>query len=125
MWWPMSGPTLGEETTGGSRWALPLLCVYWFNPLLWLAYVLLCRDMEGACDEAVIRNDGAGGPPGYSTALLHCGVRRRSIAACPLAFGEVGVNAAGNIGDELYKARRLDCDSGPHRLRGSGSVLFD
>lgn len=68
-----------------------LLCVYWFNPLLWLAYVLLCRDMEGACDEAVIETMGLEDRRGYSTALLHCGVRRRSIAACPLAFGEVGV----------------------------------
>ena len=68
-----------------------LLCVYWFHPLLWLAYVLLCRDIEGACDEKVIQEMGPQDRRGYSTALLHCGVRRRSIAACPLAFGEVGV----------------------------------
>lgn len=70
-----------------------LLCVYWFNPLLWLAYVLLCRDIEGACDEKVIGEMGPEDRRGYSTALLHCGVRRRSLAACPLAFGEVGVKA--------------------------------
>ena len=68
-----------------------LLCVYWFNPLLWVAYVLLCRDIEGACDEKVIREMGLEDRRGYSTALLNCSVRRRSIAACPLAFGEVGV----------------------------------
>lgn len=68
-----------------------LLTVYWFNPLLWLAYVLLCRDIEGACDEKVIREMGLEDRRGYSTALLNCSVHRRSIAACPLAFGEVGV----------------------------------
>lgn len=68
-----------------------LLCVYWFNPLLWLAYVLLCRDIEGACDEKVIEEMGLGHRRGYSIALFHCGVRRKSVAACPLAFGEVGV----------------------------------
>ena len=68
-----------------------LLTVYWFNPLLWLAYVLLCRDIEGACDEKVVREMELEDRRGYSTALLHCGVRRRSVAACPLAFGEVGV----------------------------------
>ncbi len=68
-----------------------LLCIYWFNPLLWAAYVLLCRDIEGACDEKVIHEMGLDDRRGYSTALLHCGVRRKAIAACPLAFGEVGV----------------------------------
>lgn len=68
-----------------------LLCVYWFHPLLWLAYMLLCRDIEEACDERVMEEIGLGHRRGYSIALLHCGVRRRSIAACPLAFGEVGV----------------------------------
>lgn len=68
-----------------------LLSVYWFNPLLWVAYVLLCRDIEGACDEKVIREMGLEDRRGYSTALLNCSVRRRSIAACPLAFGEAGV----------------------------------
>lgn len=68
-----------------------LLCVYWFNPLLWVAYVLLCRDIEGACDEKVVREMGLEDRRGYSTALLNCSVRRRSIAVCPLAFGEVGV----------------------------------
>ena len=68
-----------------------LLSVYWFNPLLWAAYVLLCRDIEGACDERVIREMGKEERKGYSTALLNCSSRRRRITACPLAFGEIGV----------------------------------
>ncbi|MBQ8235868.1 MAG: hypothetical protein IJZ37_04195 [Clostridia bacterium] len=71
-----------------------LLCFYWFNPLLWLAYILLCRDIEAACDEKVIKNMDAEGKKGYSTALLHCSIgtnARRTLSACPLAFGETGV----------------------------------
>ena len=68
-----------------------LLAVYWFNPLLWLAYILLCRDIELACDEKVIRDMELSQKKAYSEALLHCSVRRMHIAACPLAFGEVGV----------------------------------
>ena len=68
-----------------------LLAVYWFNPLLWLAYGLLCRDIELACDEKVIRTLGVEGRAGYAQALLSCSIPRRRIAACPLAFGEVEV----------------------------------
>ena len=68
-----------------------LLSVYWFNPLIWAAYILLCRDIELACDEAVIRDLDPEGRKSYSGALLNCSVRGRWIAACPLAFGEVGV----------------------------------
>ena len=68
-----------------------LLSVYWFNPVLWLAYILLCRDIEAACDERVIRDMAAEGRRAYSTALLHCSMSRDAIAACPLAFGETGV----------------------------------
>ena len=68
-----------------------LLSVYWFQPLLWAAYVLLCRDIETACDERVIREMSREDRRGYSTALLNCSIRRRRIAACPLAFGETGV----------------------------------
>ena len=70
-----------------------LLSVYWFHPLLWAAYALLCRDIEGACDEKVIRALGQEDHRGYAAALFRCGVRRRTVAACPLAFGEVGVKA--------------------------------
>ena len=68
-----------------------LLTVHWFNPVLWLAYILLCRDIELACDEKVIRDMEADQKKAYSEALLNCSVNRRQIAACPLAFGEVGV----------------------------------
>ena len=68
-----------------------LLTVHWFNPLMWLAYVLLCRDIELACDEKVIRELGNEQRADYTQALLACSVSRRTIAACPLAFGEVGV----------------------------------
>lgn len=68
-----------------------LLSVYWFNPLLWVAYILLCRDIEAACDEKVIKNLGEETRKEYSTALLNASISRKSIAACPLAFGETGV----------------------------------
>ena len=70
-----------------------LLTVYWFNPLLWLAYVLLCRDIELACDEKVIKELGVENKKPYSEALINCSIPRKMITACPLAFGEVGVKA--------------------------------
>ena len=79
----------------GDHWWKPLafllLTVHWFNPLLWLSYILLCRDIELACDERVIREIGNEQRADYTHALVSCSVSRRSIAACPLAFGEVGV----------------------------------
>lgn len=71
--------------------AFLLLAVYWFQPLLWLAYILFCRDIEYACDEKVIKNESEETRRAYSMALLSCSVHRRPITACPLAFGEVGV----------------------------------
>ena len=68
-----------------------LLTIHWFNPLMWLAYLLLCRDIELACDEKVIQELGSEQRADYTQALVHCSVNRRRIAACPLAFGEVGV----------------------------------
>ena len=68
-----------------------LLTIHWFNPLLWLSYVLLCRDIELACDEKVIKNLSCGQRADYMQALVTCSVNRRRIAACPLAFGEIGV----------------------------------
>lgn len=68
-----------------------LLTIHWFNPLMWLAYVLLCRDIELACDEKVIKELGNKQRADYTQALVACSVNRRMIAACPLAFGEVGV----------------------------------
>lgn len=68
-----------------------LLTVYWFNPVLWVAYVLLCRDIELACDEKVIKEMGTEIKKSYSDALINCSVPRKMISACPLAFGETGV----------------------------------
>ena len=68
-----------------------LLTFHWFNPLMWLAYILLCRDIELACDEKVVKTLSREGRADYSQALLKCSVSHRAIAACPLAFGEVGV----------------------------------
>ena len=68
-----------------------LLMIHWFNPLMWLAYVLLCRDIELACDEKVIKELGNEQRGDYTQALVACSVNRRMIAACPLTFGEVGV----------------------------------
>ena len=68
-----------------------LLAVYWFNPVLWLAYTLLCRDIELACDERVIRTMDESAVKTYSTVLLACSMPRKAVITCPLAFGEVGI----------------------------------
>lgn len=68
-----------------------LLALHWFNPLMWIGYILLCRDIELACDEKVIKEMDNENRANYTQALVACSVNRRSIAACPLAFGEVGV----------------------------------
>ncbi len=68
-----------------------LLTLHWFNPFIWTAYVLFCRDIELACDEKVVRAYSKEQRVAYSQALLNCNVDRRRIAACPLAFGEIGV----------------------------------
>ena len=68
-----------------------LLAIHWFNPLMWVGYILLCRDIELACDEKVIKELGTEERADYSAALLFCSVNRHMISACPLAFGEVGV----------------------------------
>lgn len=68
-----------------------LLTVYWFNPVLWIAYVFMCRDIEFACDEKVIKQLGLGIKKPYSDALINCSAPRRMVAACPIAFGEAAV----------------------------------
>lgn len=98
----MSGQTLEyvishemAHVKRGDHWWKPfgylLLSVYWFNPLCWLAYLLLCRDIEMACDEKVVRGMDNKSKAAYSEALLSCSMPRRAITACPLAFGEVCV----------------------------------
>lgn len=91
-------PVLAHEQAHLRRrdhWWKPLgfliLTVHWFNPLCWVAYVLLCRDIELACDEKVIRQMDLDGKKQYSAALLACGAQRRLVTICPLAFGELGV----------------------------------
>lgn len=65
-----------------------LLCVYWFHPLVWLAYVLFCRDLELACDEQVIRNMDDSCRTEYSQTLVELSRGKKLPAPCPLAFGE-------------------------------------
>ena len=81
--------------TRRDHWWKPLgfalLAVYWFNPVLWLAYALLCRDIELACDERVIHTMDESAVKTYSTVLLACSMPRKAVITCPLAFGEVGV----------------------------------
>lgn len=71
--------------------AFAALALHWFNPLCWLSYALLCRDIDIACDERVIKDLGSDKKCAYSQALLDCSAPRRTAAACPIAFGEVGV----------------------------------
>ena len=71
--------------------AFLLLAVHWFNPVLWMAYILLGRDMENACDETVLRDADAAQRAAYSRALVSCAAAPRMAAVCPLAFGEVAV----------------------------------
>lgn len=92
------GPVLAHERAHlarGDHWWKPLgfllLAVYWFHPLVWVAYVLFCRDLELACDERVIRGLDGAGKRAYSLALLACSTNRPVFSACPLAFGEGSV----------------------------------
>lgn len=71
--------------------AYVILAIYWFNPLVWVAYILLCRDIEIACDERVVKDMSLQQRKMYSEALLSLSVSNYSIAACPIFFGEVGV----------------------------------
>lgn len=91
-------PVIAHEKAHLARrdyWWKPMgfliLTVHWFNPLCWIAYVLLCRDIELACDEKVIQQMDLDGKKQYSTALLECNTQQRLVTICPLAFGEVGV----------------------------------
>lgn len=91
-------PVLAHEFSHLARrdhWWKPLgfvlLAIYWFHPLVWVAYVLFCRDLELACDERVVRKLDQEGRKKYSLALLTCSTARYIPAACPLAFGEGGV----------------------------------
>ncbi len=68
-----------------------IVCVYWFNPLVWIAYFLFCKDIELACDEGVIKNYSEDKRKKYAGAILEIGVSKVKLSACPVAFGEVGI----------------------------------
>lgn len=78
-----------------DNWWKPLgyfvLAIHWFNPLVWISYIFLCRDIELACDEKVIRELNQHESIAYSEALLSCSMNRRTVMVCPLSFGEVSV----------------------------------
>lgn len=79
----------------GDHWMMLLgylaVCLHWFNPLVWISYICLCRDIEGACDERVIRNLGTDERKVYANALLACGKHKSFPVSCPVAFGEVSI----------------------------------
>jgi len=98
----MSGETrrqiLAHERTHldkGDHWIKMIgflaLAVHWFNPLVWVSYILLCKDMEMACDERVVQFMELEERKAYSAALLRCSTNRAHYAACPVAFGEISV----------------------------------
>ncbi|MCM1190711.1 MAG: hypothetical protein NC541_15660 [bacterium] len=92
---PVTAHELAHLKRGDHFWKVfgyALLAVYWFHPLCWAAYILFGRDIELACDEKVVKDYEPGRRKAYSEALLACSVKGRHVAAaCPLAFGEVGV----------------------------------
>ena len=79
----------------GDQWWKPLgfvlLMIHWYNPFVWVAYILFCRDLELACDESAVRDLTLEERKSYSYALLSCSMQRRLVTVCPLAFGEAGV----------------------------------
>ena len=68
-----------------------VLCVHWFNPLVWVSYVLFCKDLEFACDEAVVKNMNESKRKCYARTLCDIGVNKAKISACPITFGEVSI----------------------------------
>ena len=89
---------IAHETAHIARWdhlwkplGFLVLSLHWFNPLVWVAYVLFCRDMEAACDERVLIELGSACKKAYADVLINCAAPTRRIAACPLSFGETNV----------------------------------
>lgn len=68
-----------------------LLCVHWFNPLVWVGYILFCKDIELLCDELVVKNMSTKNRKKYAKALCNIGIEKIKVSACPIAFGEVGI----------------------------------
>ncbi len=79
----------GDHVIKPFAWLL--LSIHWFNPLFWLSYALLCKDIEGACDEKVLADMNENERRDYARALLKCSTRSVGVYACPLAFGELNV----------------------------------
>lgn len=79
----------------GDHWWKPLgfalLTIYWFHPMMWLAYILFCKDIEFACDEKVLLDMGTYVKKSYSDALIDCSASKHKVNACPLAFGETSI----------------------------------
>ena len=78
-----------------DHWLKPIafliLSLHWFNPLIWIAYYFLCKDIELACDEYAIKDMSDSQRAAYSQTLLSCTANQRIFAACPLAFGSKNV----------------------------------
>lgn len=78
-----------------DHWWKPLgfviLAIHWFNPLVWVAYICMCRDIELSCDERVISLMNTAEKKRYMESLLLCSSPRHLISACPVAFGEIGI----------------------------------
>lgn len=70
-----------------------LLSIYWFHPMMWIAYVFFCKDIEAACDEKVIKEMSREDRRAYSTALINCSAKKSLISACPIAFGETSIKS--------------------------------
>lgn len=81
--------TAGDHIIKPLGWLL--LAAHWYNPLVWLAYALFCRDIELACDERVVHGLSLSDRADYSQALLDLSRPRGGVRACPLAFGESSV----------------------------------
>jgi len=92
-----------------------LLCVYWFNPVMWIGYWLFCQDVELACDEMAVAGMDLQNRKNYSLALLNCSLPGHMIAACPLAFGELGIK---------QRIRNILCYRKPSALFSGASILL-
>ncbi len=84
-----------------------VLCIHWFNPLVWVSYFLLCKDIELSCDESVIKKYNADQCKKYAKALLDLGVSRVALSACPIAFGEVSIKTRIKSVIKYKKASKL------------------
>lgn len=84
-----------------------LLCVHWFNPLVWVSYFLFCKDIELACDESVVKNYDYEKRKKYAQALFDLGINKVKFSACPVAFGEVGIKERVKNALNYKKAKRV------------------